>query len=77
MALVRAVQSFAGLLACMGAGQEAEVDDEAAAEMAECGYPVEIVDDGAGTGQPDGGDGEEGGDDGAGTGQPDGGDGAD
>lgn len=43
MARVRASESFSGLLACMGAGQEADFDDETAARMAAEGYPVEIM----------------------------------
>lgn len=43
MARVRACESFAGLLACMGAGQEAEFDDETASAMIAEGYPVEIA----------------------------------
>lgn len=80
MARVRAVESFSGLLACMGAAQEADFDDETAERMAAEGYPVEIVDDAeakpsgrkkaAGPG-PDAGDGGEGdGDDGGGAAGP-------
>lgn len=60
MARVRACESFAGLLACMGAGQEAELDDETAARMAAEGYPVELIGgepDAGGGGGADGGDG--------------------
>ena len=77
MARVRALESFAGLLGCMGAGQEADLDDETAAAMASEGYPVELVGEPAdepaadGSGQdpdrdagPDGGGGDgDGGDD--------------
>ncbi len=47
MTRVRAAESFAGLLACMGAGQEADFDDETAERMAAEGYPVEIAGPGA------------------------------
>lgn len=64
MARVRATESFSGLLACMGAAQEAEFDDETAARMAAEGYPVELIGgkpgpgpDAGGGGGADGGDG--------------------
>ena len=64
MARVRATESFSGLLACMGAGQEDEFDDETAARMAAEGYPVELIGgepdpepDAGGGGGADGGDG--------------------
>ena len=71
MAHVRATESFSGLLACMGAGQEDEFDDETAARMAAEGYPVELI-----GGEPDPGPepdaGEGGGSDGGdGGGEPD------
>lgn len=85
MARVRALESFAGLLGCMGAGQETDLDDETAAAMASEGYPVELVGepadepaaDGPGKDSDRNADPDSGGGDGDGDGGDDEGDGGD